>query len=655
MKSKIYWNRVQSLAKLILVGKQLWANVWIKHITTVVLSFLLALPTYQVLIQPGYFPMHDDQQVVRLHLLDQALTSGQFPVHWVDGLGFGFGYPLFIFYPPLIYYLGEAIHVLTQISFVASVKVIFGLSLPLSVISMYYWLRQTWGRIPAWVGALAYLYLPYRAVDVYVRGAMAEAFAFVWLPLVLLGVDKLWQFTRERNSIRLLKTHWREAVWYFVLMSVPASLLIVTHPLIALPMAGLSLLYYLIRGLSLDRKSISVYLSMGILAAGLGLVSSAWFWWPSLAEKQHTLVDSILLEDKYDYALHFVEPTQLWNSLWGYGGSTAGVLDGFSLKIGKVVLVSYLVLTLVMLGYFVNKKLKSWLKLDVNQANQTLAVITLFGLSAWLTTDWSKFVWDGLPPLQYLQFPWRFLSFTALFGAAVTAIATVCLGRIWPKLLEEYYQRVPITNSLIKSRIFAWILGRLMPITTLIVGLILVIGLYLPHAKLFKPEIWLEQASDETILTTENISWHISSTSFEFVPKDVATRFDQEKEITQLAINRSDVPDQIYQLGHAEADAKVIADLPGYKHIKLDTDQISDVVFNTFYFPGWKLYLNGQEQPIIPMPPLQLISTVVDAGSHDLIIQFEATPVRAFSLALSGFSWMTIFILLAIARFKVGS
>lgn len=78
----------------------------------------------KALFVPGFFPIHDDEQIARIFELDSALSDGQFPVRWVQHLGFGFGYPLFNFYPPLSYYSAEAFH-LIGFSFIDSTKLVF--------------------------------------------------------------------------------------------------------------------------------------------------------------------------------------------------------------------------------------------------------------------------------------------------------------------------------------------------------------------------------------------------------------------------------------------------------------------------------------------------------------------------------------------------
>src|SRR3989344_9172040 len=83
-------------------------------------SILVSLP----LLKPGLYLIHDDQHIARLYLFDQSLKAGQFPVRWVDGLGFGLGYPLFNFYPPFVYYLGAFFHLL-GFGFIDSIKLVW--------------------------------------------------------------------------------------------------------------------------------------------------------------------------------------------------------------------------------------------------------------------------------------------------------------------------------------------------------------------------------------------------------------------------------------------------------------------------------------------------------------------------------------------------
>ena len=134
--------------------------------------------------------MHDDTQVVRVDQMFQALRLGQFPVRFVPDLGYGYGYPIFNFYAPLPYYVGGFLTLIGFDSLVAT-KIIFALALILSGVSMFVLVKEFFGKSPALVSSVVYLYFPYHAVNTYVRGDLAELFAYAFLPLVFLSLFKI--------------------------------------------------------------------------------------------------------------------------------------------------------------------------------------------------------------------------------------------------------------------------------------------------------------------------------------------------------------------------------------------------------------------------------------------------------------------------------
>lgn len=316
--------------------------------------------------------MHDDQQVARLFELDKTLRAGQFPVRWVPDLGFGLGYPLFVFYPPLVYYLGEIFHLL-GLSFIDATKLVWFVALVGSGMAMYYLARHFFGKLGGLTSAIFYIYGPYHAVDAYVRGALAELFSFVWLPLVLLFAKK--------DQV--------------VATSIFLALLMVTHNLIFLPFFGFFVLWSIFfhRGKALRFLLLTTLISFGL---------TAFFWLPALWEKKFTLVDDLLIKNLASYQIHFVCPWQLWDSPWGYGGSVAGCTDGFSLKVGKV----HLLAAVLALVWAVIRKKKPM-----------IFVFSLLAIALFMTTEYSVLIWSLLTPLWYLQFPWRFLEFATLFSA----------------------------------------------------------------------------------------------------------------------------------------------------------------------------------------------------------------------------------------------
>lgn len=161
------------------------------------LLFILISPTIFSLLVPGYYGASDDLHIAWLFEMDRSLKSGQFPPRLVPDLSYGFGYPLFNFVFPLPFYIGEIFHLL-GLNFVDSIKATFALSLFASGFVMYFLLREFSSKLLSIAGGLIYVYAPYRAVDIYIRGAIGEAVAFIFLPLIILSIIRL---TKEKNNL----------------------------------------------------------------------------------------------------------------------------------------------------------------------------------------------------------------------------------------------------------------------------------------------------------------------------------------------------------------------------------------------------------------------------------------------------------------------
>lgn len=117
-----------------------------------------------------------------------AITAGDVYPRWFDDSFEGLGSPTFYFYPPIAFWTsgGLAALGLDTLCAVAIAAMIFSAT---SGFAMYCWLA---GRTPhAVVGAIAYMIAPYHLFDLYVRGALAEYAAFVWLPLIVWAIDRL--------------------------------------------------------------------------------------------------------------------------------------------------------------------------------------------------------------------------------------------------------------------------------------------------------------------------------------------------------------------------------------------------------------------------------------------------------------------------------
>lgn len=560
-----------------------------KHFIAILIIVLASVIISIPLTKPGLYLIHDDQQVARLFLFDKALRSGQFPVRWVDSLGFGFGYPLFVFYPPLVYMVGEVFH-LAGFGFIDSVKLVFFASILASGLAMYILAKELWGKLEGLTAAIFYMYVPYRAIDVYIRGALAESFSFVWLPVIL------WSFYKLQKTQKII---------YVYLSGLFLGFLIITHNLIFLPFILLLPFYLLFLIWKSSNKKYSIIHILYSIIFAFGI--SAFFWIPALFEKKFTIVDDLLLVNLANYNIHFVYPQQLWNWPWGFGGSAAGLADGLSFKIGKLhILVSVAAFILSIIFLFKSKGKN----LPFTIYHLPFTFFLLFILAAFMTTFYSKPIWDLIQPLQYLQFPWRFLTFTALFAAA-------CTGAF------IYLIRVPILK--------------------LIIAVVLIILLLIPNLKLFSPREYRFDLTDEAATAKETINWYVSGSSFEYLPKGVQL-YRGELGTNLAAIEKDDIPKQKLEIIEGDTSVDILEEKPHRLLFNIDARNQTHVQANIFNFPGWHVKVDDQPVPINDNNKLKLITFNVAKGEHQVEIKFTNTPVRssansatAASILLMGF------------------
>lgn len=356
-------------------------------ILVVLLSFFTVVP----LFRSGFFPIHDNTQVARVFEIHQSLNDGMFPVRWVSDLGYGYGYPIFSFYAPLAYYIG-AFFMSLGLSALIATKIMIGLGLILAGISMYVLAKEFWGAKGGLIAGILYAIAPYHGTNVYVRGAIAEMWAYAFIPLAFYGI---WQFSKTYR--------WTG----FFLGAIGVAGIVLSHNLSA--MMILPLLLILVALLLFSKRHDGKKVFLVLLIPLCGLLLSASYWLPATVEMGYTNVGS-QIGGGSDYRDHFVCLSQLWSSPVGFGGSIPGCIDGISLQLGKV---HILLLLASLIGSFtIWREKKFFIPLVVAQ---TLALLGIFFM-----TSASKLLWDSVSFMKYFQFPWRFTTLF-LLGSSFAA------------------------------------------------------------------------------------------------------------------------------------------------------------------------------------------------------------------------------------------
>lgn len=533
----------------------------------IVLSLFAVLP----LFNQDFFTVHDNTQVTRVFEMGNALSDGAFPVRWVENLGYGYGYPIFNFYAPLPYYIGGTVALLSANALLGT-KIMFGVGILLSGVTMFYTTRRFFGDAAGLVAGVIYMYFPYHALNIYVRGAVGEFFAYAFLPIVFMGAFMLFEKAQKKTNIR-------ELFYPAVTLSIGIALVGISHNLTLFMTTVLLGVFFLIAVCFTKAKKLFV---LSFIAAFLfGVLLSAFYVIPSFTEMNYTNVNSVVGGGS-DYPDHFVCVSQLWEGVWGYGGSTSGCLDGISFKLGKTNTL-FVALSLFVFAYLLLIKKKSF-------------ALSLFGisfallaLSVFLVLPYSQFVWDSVPFMEYLQFPWRFSNFIALFSSFVIAF--------------EIYGVSQFTKERYVYTVSAIVIGATL----------------LLNAKLFTPQGFNTNYVNET--NPSYIRYTVSKISDEYLPNNFSRPESASK-----------VPTVVYSFEGKNISSLIEKNSRNIV-ISYNIPESQRIFVNLAYFPSWSVAINGNKIDYMNANPG--ITFEVPRGEGEIEIKNEGTMVENTANAIS--------------------
>ena len=549
-----------------------------KH-AVVIFVILVGIFASRDMLIPGYFPMHDDLQMMRQLQMDKCFRDGQIPCRWVADMGYGYGFPLFNFYPPLPYLVGEVIKTV-GFPFTATVRITFLLSIVLSGVTMYFLAREFWGKLGGVVSSVFYIWAPYHAVDVFVRGAMNESWALVWFPLIFLASYKL--LSAEGSKI----TRW------LIVLSLSWAALLLSHNVMVLiftPLFAFWCFLWVLRKKSWKR--IPKLIISGIWALGL----AAFFSIPVFFEQKYVHIET-LTQGFYEYFAHFVSVNQLFLSrFWDYGASLWGPIDEMAFPIGHFHWILALVIFIAWISRLVFKKERNF---DLSLVVLLLVFAGFF--TAFMTHSRSTPIWQALPFLSILQFPWRFLTIV-IFAFSFLAGAIVIILNSWNKKLAR--------------------------------GLVvlLVFSVVLWNFEFFRVER-TGPVTDQEKFSGE--AWRLQQTAgiYDYLPK-TATIAPQSP--------RSDA----VEIVSGSAVIKEVKQGTNWLETKVNIDSLDSTVrINIFQFPGWRVFVDGKEKEIRLLKDDQLgrIHVDVPQGEHNIEVRLFNTTPRTIGNTLSAISWLAL-------------
>lgn len=349
-----------------------------KRLLVLILFSIVALWPF---FRSGYFQSHDGEwMVIRFTAFHQALRSGQFPVRFVDRLNNNYGYPVMNFLYPLPFYAAEIPKVL-GLGFVTSIKAIFVLSTLFSVLAMFWALKNYFNLSAALAGSFVYLFIPYRFVDIYVRGSLGENLAFIFPPLIFGSLKKVESGNRG----------------YLALISLSTAALILSHNVIALFFAIFFTVFTIITKLKFTKQIIIAFI--------LGIIMSSFFALPALMDIKNVRLSQIKVSEITD---HLVPLAKLIIPTWGFDPNPNSI-KGISTQFG---IVSIFIFMATLFRLVLTKQKNHFLTL----------LLASYLLIFFLMSDVSKIIWTRIPLIDVIQFPWRLLSLIVFISAILAAI-----------------------------------------------------------------------------------------------------------------------------------------------------------------------------------------------------------------------------------------
>jgi hypothetical protein len=612
-------KRQRSIAAVTQIARQ--RSVWPIGLMLLCL-FSVILPLF---IGPG--PVHtrgggdSPFLLVRLEQLVAGLRATGFPpvglpVRWMPDAAYGLGYPFFNYYAALPYYIAAGLRLLGW-GPIRALQATQALGFVLAAAAMALLARRVLGHpAAATLAAVAYTCAPFHLANVYVRGdSLSEFFAFAFYPLILWALLRL----RDRPSPA-------GAAW----LALGYGGLILTHNLSALMFSpfvaafALWVLFVPTPGRSMetaataDRRTGARWRALAWMLGGgiLGLALAATLWWTATAELDQVWmgVKDIQTTGYFNYAGHFrrligargepplIQPRLLFNYDTSPGDTpfAMGAVQAAAIALGMIV----------------------WGVARLRKARGQafsptgLTPFWLFGLAASTFTiaPLSRALWDHVPILPIVQFPWRFLSVQAFFGALMTGELALRLPRPW------------WVAAIATAALTAAAVGGLRPE-------------YLPIAE--------ADVTGERLALFESFTANVGTTiRGEYLPAGV----EPGLRASAVTLHRGQRPPPAVLNGDL-----VRATLEGRdarsEHWRVEvTSEQAHLAFHTLHFAGWQATVDGMPIAIEPLPGSGLISLRVPKGEHTVTLRFGRTGVRraadlvslAALLIVAALLWPTI-------------
>ena len=373
-----------------------------KHLFLIVIVLTSLLPFIPFFISSDLLHTHDGLvHLPRLAAYFKALSDGNFPVRIAGYLNYDYGLPLFNFIYQTPYLVGS-LFLLIGFSLVNAFKVSLLLSFVFSGIFAYLFGKEYFSdEKKGFLFAILYQFVPFRMVELLVRGSYGEVYTYTFLPLVLYGLALI-------QNKKIFKG--------ILITAIAQALLILSHNSVSLLFAGASLLFLLVTSSGLRTTTV------GIIGLAIGTLIAAFYWLPALMEHKYTY-GNLYMENLYKD--HFVPIQNFF--IPNLTNSSSFQTEGITTFLGLIQIVAMVFALKLILSK----------KLDKKEKRIFITGFILMIISFFFMLPVSNFIWSSEYSsfLRQFQFPWRFLSLTVV-ACAFFAVSLISVNK---KIKKNFY------------------------------------------------------------------------------------------------------------------------------------------------------------------------------------------------------------------------
>jgi len=323
--------------------------------------------------------------------------------HWTPSPNYGAGEPRFVYYPPLTWMLGAALGLIFPwhvVPIVMTFLILAGTGLATRALAL-----EALDDVPATLAGCVAIFSGFALFNAYERAAFPEFAGGVWLPLLLLFA------LRERYPSSLL---FRRA---FDGSTAPLALTLAASWLSNLPlgvMAGYLLATVALLVAIVHKSWAPVLRAAAATTLGLGL--AAVYWLPAAWERNWVDIRQATQDPGYNF-----------ENNWAFARHANPLLELHDVILRQVSFIALSMIAVAFAGLII-----SWRRgtLPIQKSNASrrwfipLAAIPIVVL--FLLFPISRPIWQLLPEMRFLQYPWRWLE------AVEAPMAIFFVTAIWP-------------------------------------------------------------------------------------------------------------------------------------------------------------------------------------------------------------------------------